>query len=73
MRNLFFLCEVCECPTRKNTAPVLDFIRALELKIEEARSEDANDNKAKDDNAERNDGLVSDSVDRFDAKVLIQF
>lgn len=55
------------CPTRKPSAPVRDFIKALELRIEEARSEDVcEQNKANDDNAERSDGPGSDSMERFD-------
>lgn len=70
---MLFWHKTCEYPTRKTAAPALDFIEALELKIEEARSQDVNEqsNKTKDDIAERNDAQVSDSVERFDVwKVL---
>ncbi|KAK7925056.1 hypothetical protein WMY93_007366 [Mugilogobius chulae] len=52
---------------RKPSAPVRDFIRALELRIEESRSQDLNEqnNKTKDENSERNDGPVLDSLERM--------
>ncbi|XP_072302602.1 acetyl-CoA carboxylase 1 isoform X3 [Eucyclogobius newberryi] len=52
---------------RKPSVPVRDFVRALELRMEESRTQDLNEqnNKTKDGNSETSDGSVSDSMQRM--------
>lgn len=65
-----FWTGTCDCPARKMSAPILDNVKAMDIKLQETKPQDlyAKDSKSEDANAEEKSALHLESVNRFDGQ-----